>query len=164
MRVVVLGIGNLLLSDEGAGVRALERLRAAYDLPDGVSLIDGGTSAMELLDDLEGVDLLIVLDAVRAGLAPGSLIRLSGNDVPVFFRTKLSPHQIGLADVLATLDLLGAPPRETVVLGVEPLCLETGLGLSAPVAARLPEMAGKVADELAAHGAGPRPRPVAAVA
>jgi hydrogenase maturation protease len=152
MRSIVLGVGNILLSDEGVGVRAVELLRAAWEVPAGVSLIDGGTSAMELLDDLEGVDLLIVLDAVRAGRVPGSLIRLAGDEVPVFFRAKLSPHQIGLADVLASLDLLGTPPRETVIFGVEPLSLETGLDLSMPVAACLPEMAHKVVDELGARG------------
>jgi hydrogenase maturation protease len=164
MSIVVLGIGNILLSDEGVGVRALELLRATWELPAGVSLIDGGTSAMELLDDLENVDLLIVLDAVRAGRVPGSLIHLTGDAVPVFFRTKLSPHQIGLADVLASLDLLGTPPRETVILGVEPLSLETGLELSGPVAACLPEMAHRVVDQLGARGVNLRPRSVVAAA
>lgn len=164
MRIVVLGIGNILLSDEGVGVRALELLHATWELPAGVSLIDGGTSAMELLDELENVDLLIVLDAVRAGRAPGNLIHLTGDKVPVFFRTKLSPHQIGLADVLASLDLLGTPPRETVIFGVEPLCLETGLELSEPVAAGLPEMAHRVVDELGARGVTLRPRSVVAAA
>lgn len=163
MRSVILGIGNLLLSDEGVGVRALERLRASYEFPDGVNLIDGGTSAMELLDDLEGVDLLIVLDAVRAGRVPGSLIRLAGDQVPVFFRTKLSPHQIGLADVLASLHLLGTAPRETVIFGVEPLSLATGLELSAPVAACLPALARGVVDELGARGVNLRARQAALV-
>jgi hydrogenase maturation protease len=162
MRSVVLGIGNILLSDEGVGVRAVELLRATCEVPAGLSLIDGGTSAMELLDDLEGLDLLIVLDAVRAGREPGTLVRLAGDQVPVFFRTKLSPHQIGLADVLASLDLLGTPPRETVVLGVEPLSLETGLELTAPVAACLPEMTRKVVDELGARGVNLRARRVTA--
>lgn len=152
MRVVILGIGNLLLSDESVGVRALEALRAGHDVPPEVSLIDGGTSGMEFLEDLESVDLLIVLDAIRANRAPGSLIRLAGAEVPVFFRTKLSPHQIGLSDVLASLELLGRAPREVVVLGVEPLTLETGMQLSAPVAARLPELVEATVRELDAHG------------
>ena len=65
-RVVVLGVGNILLADEGVGVHAVEALRAEYQVPAEVTLIDGGTSAMELLEDLEGLDLLIILDAVRA--------------------------------------------------------------------------------------------------
>jgi len=151
-RAVVLGIGNILLSDEGVGVRAVEALRAGYEVPPGLSLIDGGTSAMELLDDLEGLDLLIVLDAVRAGNAPGALVHLSGDEVPVFFRARLSPHQIGLAEVLATLDLLGRAPRATVVLGVEPASLATQLGLTEAVAARVPELVQATVRELAAYG------------
>ena len=151
-RAVVLGIGNILLSDEGVGVRAVEALRAGYEVPPGLNLIDGGTSAMELLDDLEGLDLLIVLDAVRAGNAPGALVHLSGDEVPVFFRARLSPHQIGLAEVLATLDLLGRAPRATVVLGVEPASLATQLGLTEAVAARVPELVQATVRELAAYG------------
>lgn len=158
MRTAILGIGNLLLSDESVGVRALEALRAGHDVPPEVSLIDGGTSGMEFLEDLEGLDLLIVLDAIRANRAPGSFIRLAGDEVPVFFRTKLSPHQIGLSDVLASLELLGRAPREVVVLGVEPLTLETGMDLSVPVAARLPDLVEAAVRELGAHGIRLEPR------
>lgn len=166
MRVVILGIGNLLLSDESVGVRALEALRDGHHVPPEVSLIDGGTSGMEFLEDLEGVDLLIVLDAIRANRAPGSFIRLAGTEVPVFFRTKLSPHQIGLSDVLASLELLGRAPREVVVLGVEPLTLETGMQLSAPVAARVPDLVNAAVRELDAHGIRlePRAMPIAKLA
>jgi len=163
MRAVVLGVGNILLADEGVGVHAVEALRADYHVPAELTLIDGGTSAMELLEDLEGLDLLIILDAVRAGRAPATLIRLSGNQVPVFFRARLSPHQVGLAEVLATLDLLGNPPRETIVFGIEPVSLETRLGLTEPVAARLPELVQAVVDELGARGLAVRARSVAAV-
>ena len=152
MRAVVLGVGNILLADEGVGVRAVEALREDYQLPPELMLIDGGTSAMELLDDLEGLDLLLVLDAVRAGRVPATLIRLSGEQVPKFFRARLSPHQVGLAEVFATLDLLGHSPRETVVIGVEPVSLETQLGLTDPVAARLPDLVQAVVDELGARG------------
>jgi len=162
-RVVVLGVGNILLADEGVGVHAVEALRANYQVPAELALIDGGTSAMELLEDLEGLDLLIILDAVRAGRAPATLIRLSGDQVPVFFRARLSPHQVGLAEVLATLDLLGHPPRETIVFGVEPVSFETRLGLTEPVAARLPELVQAVVDELGARGLAVRARSVAAV-
>lgn len=162
MRVVILGIGNLLLSDESVGVRALETLRAGYEVPPPVSLIDGGTSGMELLEDLEGVDLLIVLDAIRANSVPGTLIRLAGAEVPVFFRTMLSPHQIGLSEVLASLELLERAPREVVVLGVEPLSFETGMELTTPVQARVPDLVEATVRELAQHGISLRPQAIAA--
>ena len=152
MRIVVLGIGNIILTDEGVGVRAVEALQRRYRLPDDVVAIDGGTSSMELLDDLSELDLLIVLDTIVAGKAPGTTIRLAGDEVPVFFRRKLSPHQIGLSDVLASLEFLGTAPQDIVVLGVQPVSLELGMELSPAVAVRVPELVDMAAAELAARG------------
>ena len=103
MRIVVLGVGNILLSDEGVGVRTVQKLEEDYLIPDGVEVIDGGTTGMEMLDDLGHADHLIIVDAMRSGKPPATITRLAGAEVPVFFRTKLSPHQVGLSDVLATL-------------------------------------------------------------
>jgi hydrogenase maturation protease len=158
MRVVVLGIGNLLLSDEGVGVRAVERLRADYALPPEVEAIDGGTSAMELLDDLAHADRLIVVDAVLAGREPGAVVKLTGDAVPVFFRQRLSPHQVGLAEVLATLELTGEAPGATVVIGIEPQTLATAMQLSAAVSASLPRVLSDVLAELRALGLAVEPR------
>lgn len=152
MRIVVLGAGNILLTDEGLGVRAIERLPLSYCLPPAIRIIDGGTSGMEMLEDLEGLDALIMVDAIRAGKPPGTLIRLAGDAVPVFFRSKLSPHQIGLADVLATLELLGRAPRYTAILGMQPESLALGMELSETVGAGIPELLRMVADELATLG------------
>lgn len=151
-RAIVLGIGNILLSDEGVGVRAIEALRDAYALPPEVDVIDGGTSAMELLDDISRAELLIVVDAVKAGRPPASIVHLTGDQVPVFFRTKLSPHQIGLSDVLASLELLGEAPRETIIIGVQPLSLSLGMVLSPEVAAILPDILELVVADLRKHG------------
>ncbi|MFZ5512870.1 MAG: HyaD/HybD family hydrogenase maturation endopeptidase [Pseudomonadota bacterium] len=163
MRIVVLGIGNILLSDEGVGVRAIEALREQWLLPAEVEVIDGGTSGMELLEDLSRADLLVVTDAVKAGRPPGSIVRIAGGDVPVFFRAKLSPHQVGLSDVLADLEFLGEPPRETVIFGVQPLSLETRLGLSPEVAACVPKVVEMIVDELRARGIAIRSRAHATV-
>ena len=97
MRIVVLGVGNILLSDEGIGVRAVEELDRRYRLPPEVVLLDGGTSGMELLDDLARCDLLVMADCVRAGNPPGTLLRLKDEEIPALFRTKLSPHQVPFA-------------------------------------------------------------------
>lgn len=140
MRAVILGIGNIILSDEGVGVHAVAALEAQYRLPAGVECIDGGTAGMELLEALSDLDLLVVLDTIVAGQEPGSVISLADEQVPVFFRRKLSPHQIGLADVLASLELLGQLPKEALVFGVQPLSLELGMEMTAPVAARVPEL------------------------
>jgi len=152
MRVVVLGAGNILLSDEGLGVHAIERLSLAYSLPSDVDIIDAGTCGMEMLDELEGLDALIMVDAVRAGQPPGTPVRLTGDAVPVFFKSKLSPHQIGLCDVLATLDLLGRAPKYTAIVGVQPLSLALGMELSAEVESVMPVLLRMVVDELAGLG------------
>jgi hydrogenase maturation protease len=148
MRIVVLGVGNILLTDEGVGVRAIEKLQLDFDLPPEVLVIDGGTSGMEMLEDLSNADHIIIIDAVRSGNAPASIIRLIGEQVPVFFKTKLSPHQIGLSDVLATLELTGEQPGGVTVIGVEPVSLETGMVLSPQVKALLPEVVNLVVEEL----------------
>ena len=152
MRAVVLGIGNTILTDEGVGVRAVEAFQQRYQLPENIAAIDGGTSSMELLDDLSDLDLLVVLDTIVAGKPPGTVIRLAGDDVPVFFRRKLSPHQIGLSDVLASLEFLGTEPKDIVVLGVQPVSLELGMELSPAVGVRVPELVEIAAAEFAARG------------
>lgn len=152
MQAVVLGIGNTILSDEGAGVRTVEALENAFQMPANVLVIDGGTSGMEMIEDLSSVDLLIVIDVVKTGAAPGTLVRIAGADIPVFFRNKLSPHQIGLPDVLASLELLDAIPREIVVLGVEPVSLELGMEMTPTVAAAIPQLLALAVAELSAHG------------
>lgn len=133
-------------------MRAIEALREAYALPPEVEVIDGGTSAMELLDDLARAKLLIVVDAVKAGRPPASLVHLIGDQVPVFFRSKLSPHQIGLSDVLASLELLGEAPQETIIVGVQPVSLSLGMKLSGAVKAILPEVLELVVADLRSRG------------
>lgn len=152
MRAVILGIGNTILSDEGVGVRAMEALVERYRLPEGVTAIDGGTSSMELIEDLSDLDLLVVLDTIVAGKPPGTVIRLAGDDVPMFFRKKLSPHQISLADVLASLEFLGHLPKEVCVIGVQPESLELGMELTPVVAATLPELVELAVAEFSARG------------
>ena len=152
MRVVVLGVGNILLSDEGLGVRAVERLARAHSLPAEVAVIDGGTSGMELLADLEGIDALIMVDAIRTGAPAATPIRLAGEALPVFFRTKLSPHQVGLCDVLASLELLGRSPRHISILGLQPQSLALGMELSREVEDGMPALLGMIVSELALLG------------
>ena len=146
--VLVLGMGNLLLEDEGLGVRALEVLQQRYEIPTEVELLDGGTTGMGLLDDISGREHLIVLDAVQTGDPPGTLVRLAGDDVPVYFGMRISPHQLGLSDVLATLELSGEKPAEVVVLGLVPQSLEMDLELSELIAEKLGALVESAVTEL----------------
>lgn len=148
MKALVLGLGNILLSDEGIGVRVVEALERLYTFPPGVELADGGTSAMDMLDTLLSCENLIVVDAVRTGAPPGTLVRLAGDDVPAFFRTKISPHQVGLCDVLATLKLLDWEIQTITVIGCVPACLDTSLELSPTLLPRIGPMTDMVIEEL----------------
>lgn len=152
MRAVVLGIGNTILTDEAAGVRVVEALERGYALPANVLAIDGGTSGMEMIEDLSDLDFLIVVDVVKTGAAPGTVVKIDGADIPVFFRSKLSPHQIALPDVLASLELLGTMPKEIIVLGVEPISLELGMEMTTTVAERIPQLVKMVVEELTGRG------------
>jgi hydrogenase maturation protease len=147
-RTVVLGVGNLVMSDEGLGVRCVERLQASGALPPEVAIIDGGTSTNELLGELEDLDLLVIVDAVAGGGAPGTLVRLEGDRIPAAFSNKLSPHQHGINDLLATLQFLGRAPARVVVLGAVPGRIALGLELSPEVEAALPALAARVVAEV----------------
>lgn len=152
MKAVVLGVGNVILADEGVGVRVIEAFERDFVPPEGVTVIDGGTAGMELLEDLSRLDFLLVVDAIAAGKAPGELVKLAGDEVPVFFRRNLSPHGIGLSDVLASLEFLGAEPKETVILGVQPVSMALSTELTQTVAARVPELLAHVVAELGQRG------------
>jgi hydrogenase maturation protease len=152
VNVLVLGIGNILLRDEGVGVRIIESLAKRYTLPEDVEVLDGGTSGMDLLYTISGRDLLIVCDAVKADAPPGTVIQITGDNVPAFFQTKLSPHQVGLSDVLATLKLLDQLPPVVSIVGIVPEDLSLGTELSPTAAGAVDHALTLVIDELAAVG------------
>jgi hydrogenase maturation protease len=148
-RVLVLGVGNLIMGDEGVGVRCVQRLEAEGTLPPETVILDGGTSTHELLGDLEDLDLLVIVDAVATGGAPGSFVRLEGDAIPSVLSNTLSPHQHGIHDLLGTLRLLGRAPKRVVLMGVTPMRMTLSLDLSPEVGAALPELAARVCAEVA---------------
>jgi len=148
MNAVVLGIGNVLLGDEGLGALATLELERRFHIPGGLEVMDGGTAGLELMPYVAGKDLLIIIDAIKSGKEPGTVVRMEGEDVPVAFRQRLSPHQLGLSDLLAATMLLEETPDRMVLFGVEPVSMETGIGLSEKVAASFERLLGLVTDEL----------------
>ncbi len=156
--ILILGIGNTLLSDEGLGVRAVKMLLEEFRFPEGVSVVDGGTLGLDLLYHLEGVQRLIVLDAVLGGKAPGTLYRLSGEEVSAHFRNKVSAHEIGFQEVLAILELTERSPKEIVVLGLEPESLDPGTDLSPSVRESMPRLLEECLRQLRAWGVEPERR------
>ena len=152
MTVAVVGLGNLILSDEGVGVHVVRRLGEACDFPDNVVLIDGGTSAIDLLDQLVDAEHIIFIDAAQTGGPPGSIVALEGARLPVWFRERMSPHQIGLADLLATLSLMDHAPESVTLIGIEPQSMQLGTELTPDVEAAVGEALRKVLEKLAALG------------
>jgi len=152
MSTLVLGLGNALMTDDAYGYRMIGELEARFAFPEGVALLDGGTLGLDLLPRLEGVERLLILDALDMGGAPGELFRIEGEEVPRAFASKLSVHQMGLQDLLAVAELQGHLPRELVVWGVQPACIEMGLELSPPVEAAIEAAVAAVVGELRAWG------------
>lgn len=148
MNVLVLGIGNILLSDEGIGVRVVEALEEQYRLPPGVECVDGGTSGFALMDLFEGRDHVLIVDAIVSDAAPGTVVKLVDREVPTFFQARMTPHQIGLSDVLAALMLLDRGPKALTLLGIVPASLELSVELSPTLKSDLDGYVERVAQEL----------------
>jgi len=136
--VLVLGLGNPLLADDGVGLELLRRLGAEpFWPPDAVELLDGGTQGIALLPHLEGRRALLVLDAVALGASPGTVHVLPGARVPAAPRG-LGAHEGNAAELLAAATLTGDLPETVAVVGVEPAVIRTHEGLSPAVEAALP--------------------------
>lgn len=147
--VTVLGVGNPIMGDDGVGLELLALLQARR--PDArVAYVEGGTSGMELVPVVQDASRLLVLDAVASRQAPGTAVRIGGDQVPRLLASKLSPHQVGLLDVLAAVRLLGSEPEAVEVVGVVPASVDLRLGLSDEVSDALPaaiDLADQVLDE-----------------
>lgn len=150
--ILVLGLGNILLGDEGLGIRALEQLEKCYYLPDTIQVLDGGVLGLELLAYAEGMTKWLIIDAVQTGQAPGTIVRLAGAEVPAALALKLSMHQVGFQEVLALCQLRGTMPSDLVVWGIEPAVLASGVRLSEAVAVHLEELVERVVTELEGWG------------
>lgn len=156
MEILVMGIGNILLEDEGIGVHVVDRLQSRYWLPDNVSVLDGGTSGMTLLDDIAACQHLLIVDCARLDGPPGTIHEFKGNAVPAFFQQRISPHQIGLSDLLAAAALLDALPAELSLVAIEPERIELGMSMTA-TGERACELAlERVVHRLTELGAAPR--------
>lgn len=131
MDVLVLGIGNTLLRDEGVGVHVVNRLAEGWHLPEGVEVIDGGTAGMDLLDRVAKARALVVVDCAKLDAAPGTVRLIEGDAVPAFFATRISPHQIGLSDLMGAVMLLDCMPARLALIAVQPECMELGLEMTA---------------------------------
>ncbi|MER2605545.1 MAG: HyaD/HybD family hydrogenase maturation endopeptidase [Siculibacillus sp.] len=153
-RVLVLGIGNILWADEGFGVRAVEEFHRRYTVPEGVTVLDGGTQGLYLVNFLQETDRLLVFDAIDYGLEPGTLKVVRDDEVPKFTGAKkMSLHQTGFQEVLSAADLLAAYPERLALIGCQPLDLEDWGGpLTDPARAAIDPALAAAVDILAEWG------------
>lgn len=159
--VTILGVGNVILRDEGFGVRTAEYLDAHYDFPEGVQIVDGGTLGIELTQYVTGTDKLLIIDSINGGAEPGTLFRFHNDAVMEHFQEKISAHEVGIQDVLALLTVTGHKIPEVVVIGAQPYDLSAGVGLSDGMARLLPHMAEQALAELRSWGIVPKEKDAA---
>jgi hydrogenase maturation protease len=152
-RKIILGLGNLLQTDEGAGLAALKALQDKMMTADSpLEWIDGGTSGLDLLPLVEECSHLLLLDAVDAGLPPATVVELTGAQIPLLVGVKLSEHQVGFQEVLALAQLRGRLPEHLHLVGIQPADLSLGLEPSPLVAAQIPELVRRAQAKLAEWG------------
>lgn len=147
-RILVLGLGNVLLADDGVGPAALARLERDYQIPPEVRLVEGGTLGLSLLAELAEAEHVILVDAVATDAAPGSLVRLDGADVIDAVRDRLSVHQVGVADLLDVARLLGRYPASVVLLGVVPAAINLSVSRTSAVESALTALVAAVVQEV----------------
>lgn len=151
-RILVLGVGNILFTDEGIGVRLVEKLQEEYDASPNVELMDGGTLGTKLMDFIMNCDMLVVVDAVLGKGEPGSIYRFEGDELRKSLAFKNSLHQTDLVDTLVMCDLAGHRPN-AVVIGMEPEDYHTmNVELSATAKSRQDALAQVVIEEVEKHG------------
>lgn len=145
--LLVLGLGNVLLGDDGLGAAAVARIRDEYEWPEDVRVFDGGTLGLALLPYVEEAETVILVDAIRDDQPAGTFVRLDGDEVAPAVATRLSPHQVGVADLLDGARWRDRYPSRVVLLGLVPESMELAVGLSTPVRAALDELVDRVVDE-----------------
>ena len=150
--VTILGVGNVILKDEGFGVRVAEYLDHNYTFPDSVQIVDGGTLGIELTQYVTGTNKLLVIDSINGGAEPGTVFRFHNDAIMEHFQDKLSAHEVGIQDVLALLTVTGHKIPDVIVIGAQPFDVEAGVGLSDGMQALLPQIVEQALKDLSSWG------------
>ncbi|RPJ76534.1 MAG: hydrogenase maturation protease [Acidobacteria bacterium] len=150
--LLILGLGNLLCSDDGVGVVATQMIAETRNVPEGVQVLDGGTLGLALLPYLEDAAQAILVDAIETDAPPGTLVRLEGNEVGPAVASHLSVHQVGVADLIEAARWRDRIPPTLVLLGIVPATTELRVDLSPAVQAALPALLDSICGEAARLG------------
>ena len=150
--VTVLGIGNLLMGDEGVGIHLIQTLKESYTFSPSINLIDGGTTGLDLIPYFEYCEKMIIVDAVDFQEEPGYIGTLYNEEIHYKFNTKLSLHHAGLADVLSVIKLTDIPSPDMMLIGVQPLHVKMGINLSDKIADKMEQLLNTVIEKLEEWG------------
>ncbi len=151
-RIALIGLGNILLRDEGVGVHAVEALKKNFDFPEEVRLIDGGTLGLDLLPLIEGVEGILFVDAADLKKEPGAIAVFEDQEIPSLLEPKLSLHHVGLSDLLFASRFMGNQPDQIALVGMQPETMEVGLDLSPTIVRRLGELLEVIVGKLQGWG------------
>jgi hydrogenase maturation protease len=151
-KIALIGLGNILMGDEGVGVHAVEALRRRYEFSSDLDLIDGGTLGLDLLPLLEGAEKIFFLDALHLQSDPGTIAVLEDAEIPSFLGRALSFHQVGLGDLLFASKLIGMKPFKVLLIGIQPEKVEMGLTLSKTLQGRFENYIQTILGKLAEFG------------
>ncbi|MFQ6605583.1 MAG: HyaD/HybD family hydrogenase maturation endopeptidase [Fidelibacterota bacterium] len=152
MRINVLGLGNVMFGDEGFGVEVIRYLERLAEFPENVTLIDGGTQGIYLLDYLESAQRLLVFDAIIPQTYDRQVYVYKNDELPGFIYRKMSSHQVGLSELISLARLHGKTPEDLILIGIPPVSLNMGVGLTDEVRALVPVAARKGVEQIKAWG------------
>ncbi len=148
-KVVIIGVGNILLRDEGIGIHAVGHLKRLYDFPSNVEVVDGGVGGLNLLPYMEEAENLIIIDAVQANAEPGAIFRFTPKDITTKVKYKTSLHEMGLQDVFAIIYATGKRRPKTVIIGIQPKDISSyGTELTPEIKAKVPDVLNMILSEL----------------
>jgi hydrogenase maturation protease len=147
-KIALLGLGNILLKDEGVGVHVINAIRGKYLFAPPVELIDGGTLGLDLLPYFEDFEKLLIVDSVDFGREPGHIEEIEDEHIPSVFLPKLSVHHIGLCDVLFAAKLMDIKPEKICLIGIQPHSVDVGLEMTEPMKSMLEELTGLIIEKL----------------
>ena len=151
--MLLIGLGNILLRDEGVGVHAINILKERYHFNRGLEIIDGGTLGLDLLPFLETCDRVLFVDAIDFGREPGYIGEIEDDEILPAFQTKLSVHHIGLSDLLLAVKWMDLKPAKIYLIGIQPESVEMGLEMTDCIKGKFEELVDRVFQRLNAWGA-----------
>jgi hydrogenase maturation protease len=147
-RILLMGLGNILLRDEGVGVHVVHHLRERYHFNPPIEIVDGGTLGLDLLPFLEKCDSVLFVDAIDFGKEPGYVGEIEDGDIPSAIQTRLSVHHIGLSDLLLAARWVDMKPGHICLIGIQPESLAMGLELSGLIKDKMEELVERVTAKL----------------